>query len=229
MKRGATNRGVDRVGAVWSVVIGGLVVVMVAGGCQSSGARDSRPSEPPPGTATARATLPDEALDQFIDLAAQDIARQLPLVPMVQESRYRQVLGLGVLRGVGFPSSAAAEAAIRRLQSRLTTNQQLTDAFRMVDMSHGEADRVLSEIAGGSDTTRSPRTSTAGAHQTYRSQDVLVLSGDFLQAGSPDAGAVTYTFTATVQHPYSRSQVLATEFRRNFRWDASRMRWIAAD
>jgi hypothetical protein len=205
-----------------------LGVWAVLGGCQS-GASNSRPAEPPPGSQAARVQVPDEALDQFVDLAAQDLGTRLPATPIVRDSAYRQVLGLGVIRGVGFPSPDAAESAVRRLQSRLNTNQALSNAFRMVDMSRGESAQLLGEIAGGSDTTRSPRSAASSAQQTYRPQDVLVLSGDFIQAGSPDQGTVVYTFVATVQHPSTRAQVLSSEVRRNFRWDASRTRWIAAD
>lgn len=204
-----------------------LSALLVAG-CGGKGGA-TRPAQPPPGTSAARSMVTDEAIEQFVDIAAQEIARQLPETAIVRNSQYRQVLGLGVIRGVGFNSPERAEFAIRRLQSRLNTNTQLSNAFRMVDMSRCESAAILDEIAGGSDTTRSPRQGASGAQQRYRPQDVLVLSGDFIQSGSPDQGLVTYTFTASVQHPQTRSEVLATEVRRNFRWDDARSRWIVGD
>jgi hypothetical protein len=171
--------------------------------------------------------MDDRMMSQMVDEAAQYIALQLPRTPMVAQSKYRQVLGVGPIEVTGFASPARFQAGLNALQSKLLENEALQNQFRMVVTNSPDAIEIVREVGGDQSSFQDPRGNDpqSSRPQQFKAEDVFVLSGNFTKIRS---GPETrhYNLLIKVVHPHSRQAVLSKDFQANFKWDEERQQWL---
>lgn len=208
-----------------------IVIVLSAlaslAGC-TSGPRERPAADTGPSIGAASASGPlTRSLEQFVDLACQDLATRLPSHPTIQHSPHRQVLGLGPVKVTGFADQTPFQQAYESLRTQLMRSQPLMDSFSMVEVSREDGADLLGSAAGADrqfleadgSNSRDVRVSS------YHPDDVFVLSANFSRSRAADGREQSLRFEAQVLHPRTRTVIVRSEFLRDLVWDAGNSQW----